>query len=182
MDCQIKKEEIKMKAIVYTSNTGHTAAYAKMLSEKTHLPIYTLKEAIKQLSRETEIIYLGWLFANSIKGYKKAKKHYKISAVCAIGLCETGTAAAEVRKINAIPEEIPLFTMQGGMDRTKLRGIYKFMINMLAEGLSSKKERSEEDEQMLHLLQYNKDCVNEENLTAVMEWYLQGMVAIDSTP
>ena len=87
-----------------------------------------------------------------------------------------------MRKINAIPEEIPLFTMQGGIDKTKLRGIYKFMINMLAEGLSSKKERSKEDERMLHLLQYNKGCVNEENLTAVMEWYLQGTVAIDSTP
>ena len=112
-----------MKAIVYTSNTGHTAKYAKILGEKTSLPVYALGEAKKQLSSGTEIIYLGWLFANGIKGYKKAAKKYKISAICAVGLCDTGTALDEVRKANALSEEIPLFTMQGGMDKTKLRGI-----------------------------------------------------------
>lgn len=69
-----------MQAIVYTSNTGHTAEYAKILGEKTSLPVYALSEAKKQLSSGTEIIYLGWLFANGIKGYKKAAKKYKISA------------------------------------------------------------------------------------------------------
>ena len=83
-----------MKAIVYTSNTGHTAKYAKMLGEKTSLPVYALGEAKKQLSSGTEIIYLGWLFANGIKGYKKAAKKYKISAICAVGLCVADVACA----------------------------------------------------------------------------------------
>ena len=80
---------MNMKAIVYTSNTGHTAEYAKILGEQTGLPVYALSEAAKQLSNGTEIIYLGWLFANNIKGYKKAAKQYKISAICAVGLCDT---------------------------------------------------------------------------------------------
>lgn len=162
-----------MKAIVYTSNTGHTAKYAKMLGEKTGLPVYALSEAAKQLSNGTEIIYLGWLFANNIKGYKKAAKQYKISAICAVGLCDTGTAIAEVRKVNAISEETLLFTMQGGMDKTRLRGINKFMINMLTKGLSSQKERSENDERMLYLLTHDQNYVSEENITAFMEWYKQ---------
>ena len=162
-----------MKAIVYTSNTGHTAKYAKMLGEKTGLPVYALSEAAKQLSNGTEIIYLGWLFANNIKGYKKAAKQYKISAICAVGLCDTGTAIAEVRKVNAISEETLLFTMQGGMDKTRLRGINKFMINMLTQGLSSQKERSENDERMLYLLTHDQNYVSEENITAFMEWYKQ---------
>ena len=160
-----------MKAIVYTSNTGHTAKYAKMLGEKTGLPVYALSEAAKQLSNGTEIIYLGWLFANNIKGYKKAAKQFKISAICAVGLCDTGTAIAEVRKVNAISEETLLFTMQGGMDKTRLRGINKFMINMLTKGLSSQKERSENDERMLYLLTHDQNYVSEENITAFMEWY-----------
>ena len=162
-----------MKAIVYTSNTGHTAKYAKMLGEKTGLPVYALSEAAKQLSNGTEIIYLGWLFANNIKGYKKAAKQYKISAICAVGLCDTGTAIAEVRKVNAISEETLLFTMQGGMDKTRLRGINKFMINMLTKGLSSQKERSENDERMLYLLTHDQNYVSEENITAFMKWYKQ---------
>ena len=164
---------MKMKAIVYTSNTGHTAEYAKILGEKTGLPVYALSEAAKQLSNGTEIIYLGWLFANNIKGYKNAAKQYKISAICAVGLCDTGTAIAEVRKVNAISEETLLFTMQGGMDKTRLRGINKFMINMLTKGLSSQKERSENDERMLYLLTHDQNYVSEENITAFMEWYKQ---------
>ena len=160
-----------MKVIVYTSNTGHTAAYSKMLGAKIGLPVYALNEAAKKLQKGTEIIYLGWLFANNIKGYKKATKKYKISAICAIGLCDTGTAVAEVRKANSISEETPLFTMQGGMDKTKLRGINKFMINMLTKGLSSRKERTENDERMLELLTHDKNYVSEENITAFMKWF-----------
>ena len=160
-----------MKVIVYTSNTGHTAEYSKMLAAKIGLPVYSLNEAAKKLQKGTEIIYLGWLFANNIKGYKKATKKYKISAICAVGLCDTGTAVAEVRKANSISEETPLFTMQGGMDKTKLRGINKFMINMLTKGLSSKKERTENDERMLELLTHDKNYVSEENITAFMKWF-----------
>ena len=160
-----------MKVIVYTSNTGHTAAYSKILGAKIGLPVYALNEAAKKLQKGTEIIYLGWLFANNIKGYKKATKKYKISAICAVGLCDTGTAVAEVRKANSISEETPLFTMQGGMDKTKLRGINKFMINMLTKVLSSKKERTENDERMLELLTHDKNYVSEENITAFMKWF-----------
>ena len=160
-----------MKAIVYTSNTGHTAAYSKILGAKIGLPVYALNEAAKKLQKGTEIIYLGWLFANNIKGYKKATKKYKISAICAVGLCDTGTAVAEVRKANSISEETPLFTMQGGMDKTKLRGINKFMINMLTKGLSSRKERTENDERMLELLTHDKNYVSEENIIAFVKWF-----------
>ena len=160
-----------MKVIVSTSNTGHTAEYSKILGAKIGLPVYTLNEAKKKIQKGTEIIYLGWLFANNIKGYKKATKKYKISAICAVGLCDTGTAVAEVRKANSISEETPLFTMQGGMDKTKLRGINKFMINMLTKGLSSRKERTENDERMLELLTHDKNYVSEENITAFMKWF-----------
>ena len=160
-----------MKVIVYTSNTGHTAEYSKMLGAKIGLPVYSLNEATKKLQKGTEIIYLGWLFANNIKGYKKATKKYKISAICAVGLCDTGTAVAEVRKANSISEETPLFTMQGGMDKTKLRGINKFMINMLTKGLSARKERTKNDERMLELLTHDKNYVSEENITAFMKWF-----------
>ena len=160
-----------MKVIVFTSNTGHTAEYSKMLGEKIGLPVYALNEAAKKLQKGTEIIYLGWLFANNIKGYKKATKKYKISAICAVGLCDTGTAVAEVRKANSISEETPLFTLQGGLDKTKLRGINKFMINMLTKGLSSRKERTENDERMLELLTHDKNYVSEENITAFMKWF-----------
>ncbi len=160
-----------MNAIVFTSNTGHTAEYAKMLGEKTGLPVYSLKEAQKSLVSNTPIIYLGWLFANAVKGYKKASRKFKICAVCAVGLCDTGTAITEVRKANAMSNELPLFTMQGGMDKTKLHGINKLMINMLTKGLTSQKDKSKDDEHMLELLTYDKNYVSENNILAFMEWF-----------
>lgn len=160
-----------MKAIVYTSNTGHTAQYAKMLGQKTGLPVYSLGEAAKTLQKQTEIIYLGWLFASSVKGYRKAAKNYKIAALCGVGLCDTGCLLNEVRKANSLPQEMPLFTLQGGMDHSKLRGINKFMINMLTKGLSSKTDRSKDDERMLSLIKNDGNYVSENNLSAVLKWY-----------
>lgn len=160
-----------MKAIVYTSETGHTTEYAKILGEKTGLPVYAFSEASKRIANGTEIIYLGWICANKVKGYQKAAKRYRICAICAVGLCDTGTLLAEIRRASAIPATTPLFTLQGGMDKTKLRGIKKLMINMLTKGLSSKKERSAQEERTLYLLTNDKNCVSEENTAAFAEWY-----------
>ena len=54
-----------IQAIVYTSNTGYTAEYARMLGEKTGLPVLTLDEAKKSLPARAPILYLGWLMAGS---------------------------------------------------------------------------------------------------------------------
>ena len=40
-----------INAIVYTSNTGYTAQYARLLDEKTGMPVYSLDEAEKSLLR-----------------------------------------------------------------------------------------------------------------------------------
>ena len=160
-----------MKAIVYTSNAGHTEAYAKILREKTGLACYNLKQAKGELAKDTEVIYLGWLFANHVKDYKKAAKKFKIAAVCAVGLCDTGTAVSEVRKANKLCEDVPLFTIQGGMDKEKLNGGYRFGINMLIKAVSKKKNPTADDKRMLYLLKNDKNYVSEENTKEFMAWY-----------
>ena len=112
-----------MKAIVYTSNTGTTKEYAEIIEKKTIIPAYTLDEAEKVLSAGDEVIYLGWLMAGTIKGYKKAKSKYDIKVVCAVGMGGTGTQTAEVRSKNNIPHDTTLFTLQGGFDINKLSGV-----------------------------------------------------------
>lgn len=160
-----------MRAIVFTTNTGHTAEYVGILSENTGLSIYSLETSLKELPQQTEVIYCGWLFANNIKGYKKAAKRFNIKAICAVGLCDTGTAIEEVRKTNCIPENIPLFTMQGGINKTKLRGINKFIINMLMKSLNSQKELSSDQKRMIKLLNSDENYVCEENTVQFMKWY-----------
>ena len=162
---------MKSTAIVYTSNTGHTRQYALLLSEQIGLPPFSLEEANAQLSGDSPVIYLGWIHASHVKGYSKAAKGFAICAVCAVGLCDTGTLTTEVRKATAIPEDIPLFTLQGGMDRSRLKGMDKLMISMLTKGLASQKQRSAQDERMLELLSRDESYVSLENLSEVLRWY-----------
>ena len=158
-------------AILYTSNTGHTRQYARMLGEKTGLPVYALEEGLSQLPSGCRIIYLGWIHASHVKGYSRAAKHCSVCAVCGVGLCDTGTQTSEVRKATAIPENIPLFTLQGGLDHHRLKGLDKLMISMLTKGLSGQKQRSAQDERMLQLLREDANYVCAENLARILQWY-----------
>lgn len=87
-----------MNAIIYTTNTGSTEHYAKLLAQKTGLPAYSLAEAKKRVFAGAEVIYLGWIMAGSVKGFANAAKLYRIRAVCAVGMGQTGTQTDSVRK------------------------------------------------------------------------------------
>ena len=162
---------MKPSFIVYTSNAGHTARYAELLSEKTALPALSLAKATEKLAKGTPILYLGWLFVGGIRGYKKAAKRYSVCAVCGVGLCDTGALLSEIRRTEKIPGSIPLFTLQGGIDHEKLTGIYKKMIDTLILFVRKKKNKSEDDTRMLYLLESGGDYVSEEHLTDVLHWY-----------
>ena len=167
---------MKPTAIVYTSNTGHTREYALLLGEQTGLPVYSLDEANSQLSGGSPVIYLGWIHASHVKGYAKAASRFDLCAVCGVGLCDTGTLTSEVRKATSIPEDIPLFTLQGGIDRSRLKGMDKLMISMLTKGLASQKQRSPQDDRMLELLRKDENYVSPENLAGVLQWYREERV------
>ncbi len=164
-----------MNAIVYTSNTGTTEAYAKLLGERTGLPVYPLNQAERAVPAGAEILYLGWLMAGGIKGYPKANKRYVIRAVCAVGMGATGTQIEEVRRRNHIPEDFPLFTLQGGFDLNRLHGVNKMMMNVMiktvGKGLADKKDRTPDEEQMLDMVLHGGNYVSEGNLEAVCAWY-----------
>lgn len=162
---------MKPSFIVYTSNTGHTARYAKLLSEKTALPALSLAEATEKLAKGTPVIYLGWLFVGGIRGYKKAAGKFTVCAVCGVGLCDTGALLTEIRRSEKISAATPLFTLQGGLDHGALTGMYKHMIDVLIKFMQKKKNKSEGDQRMLYLLETGGDYVSEENLADVLRWY-----------
>lgn len=165
-------------SIVYTSNTGYTAEYARLLGEKTGLPVYSLAEAEQKLAAGNRVIYLGWLMAGKVQGYKKAAKRYKVQAVCGVGMGGTGSQLQEVRKANAIPEKTPLFTLQGGFDIQKLSGVYKLMMTIVVKtagkGLAEKQNRTPDEDVMLEMLTQGGSRVSADNLAEVLAWVEQG--------
>ena len=162
---------MRPSAIIYTSKKGHTRQYALLLGKEIDLPVYSYDEAISRLSGESPVIYLGWIHASHVKGFSDAVKRFSVCAVCGVGLCDTGTLIPEVRKATSIPEDIPVFTLQGGFDRSKLKGMDKLMISMLTKGLSAQKQRSGQDERMLELLSKDANYVSPENLAGILQWY-----------
>ena len=164
-----------MKAIVYTSNAGSTARYANMLGQETGLPVYSLIEAKRAVPAGADVLYLGWIMASGIKGYAKAAKRYHVRAVCAVGMGRTGSQLELVREKNAVPADVPLFTLQGNLDETKLRGVYRLMIFIMMKsagtGLAEKPDRTPEEDDLLDAIQNRRDRICPENLTAVLDWY-----------
>ena len=154
-----------MNAIIYTTNTGSTEHYAKLLAQKTGLPVYSLAEAKKRVFAGAEVIYLGWIMAGSVKGYAEAAKRYQVRAVCGVG----------VRKKSEIPANIPLFTLQGNFDVKKLHGVYRpmmeIMVKTAGKSLAAKKDRTPEEDGMLDMMLHGGERVKQENLSAVLDWY-----------
>lgn len=161
-------------AIVYTSNTGYTAEYARLLGEKTGFPVLSLDEAKPTLPKGSAVIYLGWLMAGQIKGYKKAAKRYRVAAVCGVGLGATGGQDESARKANRVPAEVPVFTLQGGFDFARLTGIYRTMmktfIKVVGGQLEAKADRTPDEDRVLELLHHGGSCVSEAHLAAVLAW------------
>ena len=164
-----------MNAIIYTTNTGSTERYASLLSQETGLPAYCLAEAKKKVPSGAAVIYLGWIMASSVKGYADAARRYRVRAVCAVGLGQTGTQADVVRKKTSVPAHIPVFTLQGNFDVKKLRGIYRPMMELMVrtagKSLSEKKNRTPEEDDMLDMMCRGGERVKPEALKAVRDWY-----------
>ena len=165
---------MKPSVILYTSNTGFTAQYAALLSEQTDLHCFTLKAA-GHIQPGTPILYLGWLMAGNVQGYKEAAKKYTVCAVCGVGMGATGSQIADVRKTNALPGEMPVFVLQGGFDRKRLHGIYKLMMtvmkNTVGKSLARKPDRTPDEDTMLDLLENGGSRVSPENLSSLLDWY-----------
>lgn len=162
-------------AILYASNTGFTKQYAEMMAKATGLPAYNIKNSIPPAVKGKEVIYMGWLMAGGVQGYKKAKKAYDVRALCAVGMASVDQdQTAGIKKSYGITD-MPVFYMQGGFDMKKLRGIYKLMMQVMVKKIMSDlpapEMRTEEQKKMYEMATVGLNCVSEENLAPVLEWY-----------
>ena len=162
-----------IQAIVYTSNTGSTGQYARLLGQATGLPVCSLAEARKTLNDGAQILYLGWVMAGSIQGYADAARRYRIPMVCAVGM-EPAGKEQELREKNGIPKDTALYTLQGGYLPDRLRGVQKLMMRMItgkmAKTLAAKADRTPEEDDLLQLMEHGGSRVSLENLSAPIQW------------
>ena len=178
---------MNIEAIVYTSNTGNTGQYAQMLAARTGLPVYSAKDAETALSQGASVIYMGWIRASVIVGYREAAARYAIVCVLAVGMGETGGQLVELRRKNGLAESLPLFTMQGGLFPSKLRGMNAFMINFsrrkAIKVLKAERKRTEAQNAMLIMLSKGASFVQEKHLAQPLDWLrAQGVALLPPEP
>ena len=162
-----------IQAVVYTSNTGSTEQYAKLLGQETGLPVCSLQEAKNTLNAGAQILYLGWVMASAIQGYADAIRLYRIPMVCAVGM-EPAGKQQELREKNGIPDDTALYTLQGGYLPDRLHGIQKLMMRMItgsmAKTLAAKADRKPEEDDLLDLMRHGGSRVSLEKLAAPIQW------------
>ncbi|NLX63483.1 MAG: hypothetical protein GX022_01695 [Clostridiaceae bacterium] len=147
---------------------------AEILGQKTGLPVYEHEDALKHLGQQDEIIYMGWLCASSIKGYKKAAEEFKVKAVCGVGMRRPGEEALRdmVRRNNISGPKA--FYLQGGYDEKKLTGIYKLLMKIFTKALLKQLEKKEfktdEELETIDMIKNSRSLVKEENLVPILEW------------
>ena len=131
--------------IIYTSETGNTKEYAMMLRDALDLPAYRLGDAPAQVAG-AEAIYLGWLMAGNLVGYASAAKKYKLVCAGGVGMSPESEeqTKALAKKIQA-PEGMPVFYLQGGYDKKKLKGFNKAVMSVVEKTIMKKLEEMPEE-------------------------------------
>ena len=164
-----------MNAIVYTSETGTTARYAEMFSQATGLPVLDIKKARPSVGKGERIIYMGWLMAGQLQGYREARKLWDIAAICAVGMAPPEEKTVLELKERYHIEKTPVFVLQGGLYIDKLHGIHKVMMKTMAatlgKSIEQKKAPTDTEKEMLGFLRQGGDNVRPENLRDIITWW-----------
>ena len=134
-----------ISAIVYTSNSGYTAEYARMLGELTGLPVNDLRQ-VHNPQPQREVIFLGWIMADNV-----------------------------MRQKLKLGPEVQVFTLQGGFDIRRLHGPYKWIMQVkcreIRRNLESKESLTPAQQLTYDMAAKGASAVKQENLTEIVNWY-----------
>ena len=147
--------------VIYGSCYGSTQAYAEYIAQELSCPAVSAKEVTRADVEGRElIVFGGGAYAGSIAGAKKAAKLEKYFGQAKLlcftcGLADPAKAKTQdearalLNKAFPLHAGMPVFCLRGDMDYARLSAGHRAMMAMLIAFLKRKKERSEEDEQLL---------------------------------
>ena len=164
---------MKVSAIIYTSNTGFTRRYAQMLGEALHLPLYRLEEAGRKVSKGAPVLYLGWLCAGGLKGFKKARRRWCVRAVCAVGMTPKDQFDSAKLAIKLGLDEPLLFYLRGGYAPAQLTGFYKLVMAPLSRAVARAPAATDAERAMRDAFAHGGDWVSIGSLQPVVDWLAQ---------
>ena len=117
-----------MTVIVYNSKTGSSKKYAEILSERTGLKCYSVKESYP---KDEEIIFIGWLRGHKIVGLSKIDQK-NLKAVCVVGLDDVNFFPKD-KVIAHHKYEVETFYLRGWIIPEKINFLEKFILKMVTK-------------------------------------------------
>lgn len=165
-----------ISAIVYNSLTGSCEKYAQLLSAALHVPALPSDKA--NIRSDGQVIFVGWLFAGSIKGYKQAAEKNNVAAVVSVGMSPVGEASADIcREANSIPEGVAVFCRQGAFNINKLplilRLIMKVKNKSIAANLQAKAQLNEQEQAVYTMATTGVGEPPQWNVDDIVQWAKQ---------
>lgn len=162
--------------IVYQSNTGFTQQYAEMLAKAEKIKAYELEDAVRNLEKGTQVIYMGPLMGGHIEGSNKALMQFDLKAACAVGMSPPGDKVdGMMERANKLPEGTPLFYLQGGWNPEKVPWAKRKMVEMVTKGFRRELElkgihRTPVEQANLDMLVKGGSMVTFKSLDPVRAW------------
>ena len=170
-DTYQKKRQNMIKAIIYQSKTGHTKEYAETLSKELKIPCYSVSDAKEKLQQQEEIIYLSWVRATTLVGYKKINKKYQIICLGAVGAYpKSNEYLKQLKEYNHITQE--LFYFRGGINYEKLNKFYQKLLKLVGKAITMENPR---DKEMSLLFEKGGNFVNPKQLKSLVEYIKEKM-------
>lgn len=159
------------RIVIYSSKTGFTKQYATWIAEELGCDAVRVdKITVDKIKSFKTIIYGGGITAGKIGGLEKFKKIISSDTDKHLIVFATGATPAEqkeniegIKNVNFTQEErehIPFFYFQSGICYEKMKLGGKLILKFLRFMISRKKERTEEDENMLQMLLKSTDVTD----------------------
>lgn len=165
--------------VIYNSQTGFTKRYAQWIAEATEADCLELSEAKKKSMAAYEAIIFGsWACAGGISKLSWFKSNIdkwadkKLIAFCVGGSPIDNPEIEPALKQNFKESEfkkVNVFYCPGGFNYEKMSVSSKLMMKIFIKTLKAKKNKTEEDEEMIKMISSSYDISDKKYIEPILE-------------
>lgn len=169
--------------IVYRSCYGSTRRYAEWISSALSANLCEEQYLRPEMIQSADIIIFGsGLYAGGVRATALLKRHAALLSGKVVVLFTVGLADPEnednilhihnglQKALGAQLEKIKLFYFRGAMDFSNMRFFHKMGMRMMRSMLKKKKDRTAEDEALLHSFDHPVDFTDQKAILPLIAY------------
>lgn len=167
-----------MKGIVlYKSKYGNTKQYAQWIADELGFELRDFSQfKKKEIDNYEPIIFGTGVYMGKMNQLKKALKYFTNKPITIFACAGNEGIEKDIQDIktnNFTPEELAyhhFFYLPGGVDFSKVKGMMKFMINIFRKVVEKKKNKTNDEVQILKGFTEPTNYVDQKNIVEITEF------------